>query len=103
VLSTFISTLTYNVVSLLTTVQPTVPNTGTEWNWTGTPIIIGASLLALLIIPRTIEQPQVGAKMPLPFPSLFNNPSVGTFLAAMATGHIVGIGAVLGLTNLGII
>ncbi|MBF2063802.1 MAG: photosystem I reaction center subunit PsaK [Calothrix sp. C42_A2020_038] len=88
---------------MLAIVQQTVPNTGTEWNWTGTPIIIGASLLALLIIPRVIEEPHVGNKMPLPFPSFFNNPSVGTFLAAMATGHIVGIGAVLGLTNLGVI
>lgn len=92
-----------SISSILWAVQSTVPNTGTDWNWSGTPIIIGASLLALLIIPRTIEEPHVGTKMPLPFPSLFNNPSVGTFLAAMATGHIVGIGAVLGLTNLGVL
>ncbi len=92
-----------SISSILWAVQPTVPNTGTDWNWSGTPIIIGASLLALLIIPRTIEEPHVGTKMPLPFPSVFNNPSVGTFLAAMATGHIVGIGAVLGLTNLGVL
>jgi photosystem I subunit 10 len=95
--------LTFNFVSLLAAVQPTVPNSAVEFNWTGTGIIVGASLLALLIIPRTIEQPHVGNKMPLPFPSVFNNPSVGTFLAAMATGHLVGIGAVLGLTNLGVI
>ncbi|OKH35663.1 photosystem I reaction center subunit PsaK [Calothrix sp. HK-06] len=101
--STFISTLSFNLVSLLAAVQPTVPNSAVEWNWTGTIIIVGASLLALLIIPRTIEEPHVGNKMPLPFPSVFNNPSVGTFLAAMATGHIVGIGAVLGLTNLGVL
>jgi photosystem I subunit 10 len=41
--------------------------------------------------------------MPLPLPGLFNNPSVGAFLAAMSTGHILGVGAVLGLTNLGIL
>jgi photosystem I subunit X len=103
VFSTLISTLTFNFVSLLTAVQPTVPNSAVEFNWTGTYIIVGASLLSLLIIPRTIEEPHVGNKMPLPFPSLFNNPSVGTFLASMATGHIIGIGATLGLTNLGVI
>lgn len=77
-LSTFISTLSFNLVSLLAAVQPTVPNSAVEWNWTGTYIIVGASILALLIIPRTIEEPHVGNKMPLPFPSVFNNPSVST-------------------------
>ncbi|MDB9398729.1 photosystem I reaction center subunit PsaK [Microcystis aeruginosa CS-567/02-A1] len=89
--------------SMLLAVQVTVPNTGTTWNWIGTPIIIGSCLLCLLIIPRTISYPHVGNKMPLPFPGLFNNPSVGSFLAAMSAGHLIGIGAVLGLTNLGII
>lgn len=89
------------ISSMLLAVQATVPNTGTEWNGSGTPIIIGACLLALLIIPRVIRYPHVGPKMPLPFPSLFNNPSVGTFLAAMSAGHLIGIGAVLGLTNIG--
>lgn len=87
---------------LLAAVQATVPDT-VRWSWTGTGIIVGASLLALLIIPRTIRYPHTGAKMPLPFPSLFNNPSVGSFLAAMSTGHLIGIGAVLGLNNLGIL
>lgn len=89
--------------SILFAVQVTVPNTGTTWNWTGTPIIIGSCLLVLLIAGWSIEKPHVGPKMPLPFPSLFNNPSVATFLAAMSFGHIIGVAAVLGLTNLGII
>jgi len=42
--------------------------------------------------------------MPLPLPSLFNNPSIGSFLASMsAGGHIIGIGAVLSLNILGIL
>ena len=88
--------------SILLAVQATVPDTVT-WSWTGTAIIVGASLLALLIIPRTIRYPHTGTKMPLPFPAVFNNPSVGSFLAAMSTGHVIGIGAVLGLNNLGIL
>ncbi|BAZ27176.1 hypothetical protein NIES4073_80930 [Kalymmatonema gypsitolerans NIES-4073] len=91
------------ISSLLLAVQATVPNSAAEFNWTGSAIIIGSSILALLIIPRVVRYPHVGAKMPLPFPSLFNNPSVGSFLAAMSTGHLIGIGAVLGLTNLGVI
>ncbi len=83
-------------------VQPTVPDT-IKWSWTGSAIIIGASLVSLLIIPRTIRFPHTGNKMPLPFPSVFNNPSVGSFLASMSTGHIIGIGAVLGLNNLGLL
>lgn len=82
--------------------QPTVPDTVT-WSWTGTAIIIGACLLCLLIIPRTIRYPHTGAKMPLPLPSLFNNPSIGSFLASMSAGHIIGIGAVLSLNILGIL
>lgn len=89
--------------SILFAVQSTVAKTDTNWNWNGTPVIIGACILALVIIPRIVRYPQVGAKMPLPFPALFNNPSVGTFLAAMSAGHLVGIPAVLGLTNLGIL
>ena len=87
--------------SILFAVQSTVAKTDTNWNWNGTPVIIGACILALLIIPRIVRYPQVGAKMPLPLPAIFNNPSVGTFLAAMSVGHLIGIPAVLGLTNIG--
>lgn len=89
------------ISSILLAVQSTVPNTGVDWNWDGSAIIIGACLLSLLIIPRVVRYPHVGPKMPLPFPAVFNNPSVGSFLAAMSTGHLIGIGAVLGLTNIG--
>ncbi|ABA22155.1 photosystem I PsaK-like protein [Trichormus variabilis ATCC 29413] len=89
--------------SILIAAQATVPNTGTTWNWNGTFIIIASCLLVLLIAGRSIRYPHVGTKMPLPFPSIFNNPSVATFLASMSFGHIIGVAAVLGLTNLGVI
>ena len=82
--------------------QPTVPDT-VKWSWTGSAVIIGACLVCLLIIPRTIRYPHSGSKMPLPFPSVFNNPSIGSFLAAMSAGHLIGIPAVLGLNNLGLL
>jgi photosystem I subunit X len=89
--------------SILLAVQSTVPNTVTTWNWIEAAIMIGSCLLALLIAGWTVSYPHVGTKMPLPFSSLFNNPSVATFLAAMSFGHIIGVGAVLGLTNIGVI
>jgi photosystem I subunit 10 len=89
--------------SILLAVQVTVPNTGTTWNWVETAIIIGSCLLVLLLAGWSIQYPHVGPKMPLPFSSLFNRPSVATFLAAMSFGHIVGVAAVLGLTNIGIL
>lgn len=87
---------------LLAAVQPTVPDT-VKWSWTGSAIIIGISLLCLLIIPRAIRYPHTGPKMPLPFPEIFNNPSVGSFLASISAGHLIAIPAVLGLNNLGLL
>jgi photosystem I subunit 10 len=87
---------------LLAAVQSTVPDT-VRWSWTGSAIIIGASVLILFIASRTIRFPQVGPKMPLPFPALFNNPSVGTVLGSVSLGHIVGFGIILGLNNIGVL
>ena len=84
------------------TAQATVPDT-VRWSWTGTAIIVGISLLCLLIIPRTIRFPHTGAKMTLPFPEVFNNPSVGAFLASMSAGHLIGIPVILGLNNIGVL
>lgn len=89
-------------ILLLQAGQPTVPNTY-HWSLAGTAIIVGISLLCLLIIPRSIRYPHVGNKMPLPLSSVFNDPSIGSFLAAMSAGHVIGIPVVLGLTNLGIL
>ena len=89
--------------SILLVVQATVPKTVTSWNWTITGIIIGSCLLVLVLAGWSISYPHVGRKMPLPFPALFNNPSVATFLAATSFGHIIGVAAVLGLTNLGVL
>jgi len=65
------------------------------WSWTGTAIIIGACLLCLLLFPGRFAI--LTPEMQIPLPSLFNNPSIGSFLASMSAGHIIGIGAVLSL------
>lgn len=61
------------------------------WNWEGTYIIVASCLLVLFIVSRTIEEPHVGPRMPLPFPELFNNISVAGFLGAMSFGHMIGV------------
>jgi photosystem I subunit X len=76
------------------------PPSGELFNWQGTPLIIGACLLVLLIGSRTIKYPQTGPKMPLPFSkSLFNNISVAAFLACMSFGHVLGVLLTLGFAN----
>ncbi|MDZ8024953.1 MAG: photosystem I reaction center subunit PsaK [Nostoc sp. SerVER01] len=58
-------------------------------------IIISVSSLVVLLLSTRIEKPLVGPKFPiLPV-------SIPTFVAAMAFGHIIGVGIVLGLTNIG--
>lgn len=60
-------------------------------------IIISVSCLVSVILATRIEKPQVGLRLPvLPL-------SIPAFIAAMCFGHIVGVGIVLGLTNIGAI
>lgn len=81
------------ISSILLAVQSTVPPTP-AWNPT-VAIIISISSLVVLLLSTKIEKPLVGPKLPiLPV-------SVPTFIAAMAFGHIIGVGIVLGLTNIG--
>ncbi|PAX52420.1 photosystem I reaction center subunit PsaK [Brunnivagina elsteri] len=64
------------------------------WNSTVGIIISGCSFLALLLS-CTISKPMVGTKIPL-FPI-----SIPTFIGAMCFGHILGVGVILGLYNIG--
>ncbi len=81
------------ISSILLAAAATVPATP-EW----TPkvaMIISISCLVAVLLTFKIEKPTVGPKMPaLPL-------SVPAFIAAMAFGHVIGIGIVLGLTNIG--
>lgn len=81
------------IPSLVMAVAANVPATP-AWNPTVAIIISGCSFLALLGTFK-ISQPMVGTKMPvLPI-------SIPTFIAAMCFGHIIGVGVILGLTNIG--
>ena len=78
---------------MLLAVQATVPPTP-QWSPT-VGIIISLSSLVVLLLSFRIEKPLVGPRFPL-LPI-----SIPTFIAAMAFGHVIGAGIVLGLTNIG--
>ena len=81
------------ISSILLAAAPTVPTTPV-WNPT-VGIIISISSLVIVLLSTRIEKPLVGPKFPiLPI-------SIPTFVAAMAFGHIIGVGIVLGLANIG--
>ncbi|MEG5000762.1 Photosystem I reaction center subunit PsaK [Microcoleus sp. B4-D4] len=67
-------------------------------NWQKPVVMFVCNLLALLVLSRIIWHPRVGQKMPLPFPSLFNNVSVPAFLACMSAGHLLGVFTILTLS-----
>ncbi len=83
------------ILSTLLAVQPTVPPTP-SWNPTVGIIISICCLVMVLLAPKIISYPQVGPKFPGPLPL-----SAPAFVAAMCFGHLIGIGIVLGLTNVG--
>jgi len=81
------------ISSILLVVAASVPATP-AWNPT-VALIISLSSLVVVLLSTRIEKPLVGPKFPiLPI-------SIPTFVAAMAFGHIIGVGIVLGLTNIG--
>ncbi len=82
-----------SLITSLLAAAASVPVTP-EWSPT-VAIIISASSVVALLLTLKIDQPQVGPKLPgLPL-------SLGAFIGAMAFGHVIGIGIVLGLTNIG--
>ncbi|BAY62302.1 MULTISPECIES: photosystem I reaction center subunit PsaK [Calothrix] len=79
--------------SILLAAAASVPATP-AWNPTVGAIISISSIISVLLATR-IKYPNVGPKFPgLPI-------SATTFIGAMAFGHIIGVGIVLGLTNIG--
>ena len=82
--------------NLLAVVESTLTDTASG-NWQKPLVMFVCNILALLVISRRIWYPHVGPKMPLPFPSLFNNVSVPAFLACMSAGHLLGVFAILTL------
>jgi len=89
-------------LTLLAAVQSTVPSTP-GWTPTVGLVMILCNLLAIVIGRYAIQKPGVGPDLPLPKPALLRNFNLPELLATMSFGHILGAGAILGLTNAGVL
>ncbi|AVH65049.1 photosystem I reaction center subunit PsaK [Nostoc sp. 'Peltigera membranacea cyanobiont' 213] len=70
-----------------------------QWSPTVGLIIIIANIIAIAFAKSTIKYPN--AEPGLPSANLFGGFGLPALLASTAFGHILGVGAVLGLHNLG--
>ena len=72
-----------------------------DWSPSVGLVMIICNILAIAIGKYTIQQQNVGAS--LPSSNLFGGMGVGALLGTTAFGHILGAGAILGLSNLGVL
>jgi photosystem I subunit 10 len=72
-----------------------------EWNPNVAAVMIGCNVLAIVIGKLTIRQQNVGLKLPAgPF---FGGMSHGAMLGVTSFGHVLGAGAILGLSRMGVL
>ncbi|MCL6433078.1 MAG: photosystem I reaction center subunit PsaK [Leptolyngbyaceae cyanobacterium HOT.MB2.61] len=64
-------------------------------------VMIVCNILAIAIARQTVQKPNVGPEMPSS--NLFGGFSAPAVIGTLCFGHILGAGAVLGLTNLGVL
>ncbi|MGG6294408.1 photosystem I reaction center subunit PsaK [Leptolyngbya sp. AN02str] len=84
----------------ISTVLATIPATLT-WSPKVAIVMIVCNILAIAIGKAGIQQPSVGPE--LPSSALFGGLSLPALLATTSFGHILGVGAILGLANLGVL
>ncbi len=70
-----------------------------QWSPTVGIIMIISNIIAIAFGKSTIKYPSVGPS--LPSPNLFGGFGLPAVLATTAFGHILGVGVILGLHNLG--
>lgn len=89
-------------LTLLAAVQATVPATP-GWNPTVGIIMTVFNIVGLIVASRGVERPGVGPSLPFSLPGFGKKLSLGQFIAGMSFGHILGTGAILGLTYTGLL
>lgn len=77
-----------------------VPNTP-DWSPTVAVVMILCNVLAIAIGKFTIKYPSEGPA--LPSPALFGGMGLPALLGTTSLGHLIGIGVILGLANLGVL
>lgn len=85
------------MLSLLLAVQPTVPHTP-AWTPTTAIVMIICNLLAFAIGKQVIRIPDAD-----PAGGVFLGLGLPALLAVTSLGHAIGVGAILGLANIGVL
>lgn len=80
------------------TLMAAVPST-LEWSPKVAIVMVICNILAIAIGKYTIKYPSVGPA--LPSPNLFGGMGLPALLATTSFGHILGLGVILGLANVG--
>ncbi|NET63172.1 MAG: photosystem I reaction center subunit PsaK [Moorea sp. SIO1G6] len=86
--------------SILLAAASAVPNT-LEWSPTVGIIMIVCNVLAIAFGKATIQNPSAGPALPMP--EFFGGMGLPALLATTSLGHIIGLGTILGLANMGIL
>lgn len=84
---------------MLTSTLLAAATTPLEWSPTVGIIMIIANIIAIAFGKSTIQYPS--AEPALPSPNFFGGFGLPALLATTAFGHILGVGIILGLHNLG--
>jgi photosystem I subunit X len=72
-----------------------------DWSPKVAAVMIICNIIAIAFAKFTVKHPNVG--LGLPAPAMFGGFGHGAMLGATAFGHVLGAGAILGLTNIGVI
>jgi photosystem I subunit X len=72
-----------------------------EWSPNVAAVMIGCNVLAIAIGKFTIRQQNVG--LALPGGPFFGGMSHGAMLGVTSLGHVIGAGAILGLSSMGVL
>jgi photosystem I subunit 10 len=70
-----------------------------EWSPKVAIVMVICNVIAIAFGKYTIQKPSVGAALPMP--EMFGGMGLGALLGTTAFGHILGVGAILGLANIG--
>lgn len=87
-------------MSLALTLAAAVPST-MEWSPKVAVVMIICNVLAIAIGKATIKDPSAGPA--LPSPAMFGGMGFPALLATTSFGHVLGVGAILGLASMGAI
>jgi photosystem I subunit X len=72
-----------------------------DWSPTVGVVMIICNVIAIAIGKATIQQKNVGGS--LPSDNFFGGMGIGSLLGTTSLGHVLGAGAILGLTQMGVL